>query len=140
MEPSIRFLKLSTPERTKNLNLAKTVLFSTTNEQLREYRIPDSARKPGGLWQLLNAIKRDGMKNDASLDLFYEVFGEHFQPGYPYAVFLFHGRYDVPVKVPTRNGGRSEEIYRVPDPGTVSPLNRRVRTGRAGVWFSVSGL
>ena len=75
------FLKLSTPERTKNLNLAKTVLFSTTNEQLREYRIPDSARKPGGLWQLLNAIKRDGMKNDASLDLFYEVFGEHFQPG-----------------------------------------------------------
>ena len=92
------FLKLSTPERTKNLNLAKTVLFSTTNEQLREYRIPDSARKPGGLWQLLNAIKRDGMKNDASLDLFYEVFSEHFQPGYPYAVFLFHGRYDVPVK------------------------------------------
>ncbi|MFR5732866.1 MAG: hypothetical protein ACLUD2_13830 [Clostridium sp.] len=63
------------------------MLFSTTNEQLREYRIPDSARKPGGLWQLLNAIKRDGMKNDASLDLFYEVFSEHFQPGYPYAVF-----------------------------------------------------
>ena len=34
------FLKLSTPERTKNLNLAKTVLFSTTNELHWQYGYP----------------------------------------------------------------------------------------------------
>ena len=128
-------LKLSTPERTKNLNLAKTVLFSTTNEQLREYRIPDSARKPGGLWQLLNAIKRDGMKNDASLDLFYEVFGEHFQPGYPYAVFLFHGRYDVPVKGTDKEWQEgSEEIYEYLIL-TVSPLTGEYEPGEPEFGF-----
>ncbi len=33
------FLKLSASERTRNLNMAKTVLISKTNEQLKEYRI-----------------------------------------------------------------------------------------------------
>lgn len=35
------FLKLSASERAKNLELAKMVLISKTNEQLREYRIPE---------------------------------------------------------------------------------------------------
>ena len=33
------FLKLSASERTRNLNMAKTVLISKTNEQLKECRI-----------------------------------------------------------------------------------------------------
>ena len=33
------FLKLSQAERAKNLNLAKTILLSKTNEQLKEYKI-----------------------------------------------------------------------------------------------------
>ena len=32
------------------------------------------------------------------MDIFYEVLGEKYHPGYPYACFFFHGRYDVPVK------------------------------------------
>ena len=40
------FLKLSASEKAKNLELAKTVLISKTNEQLREYRIPEEKRKP----------------------------------------------------------------------------------------------
>ena len=116
------FLKLSVPERTKNLNLAKSVLFSSTNEQLKEYRIPDGARKPGGLWQLLNAIKKDGMKNDASLDLFY-------------AVFLFHGRYDVPVKGSDKEWLEgSEEIYEYLIL-TVSPLAGEYEPGEAEFGF-----
>ena len=92
------FLRLSAAERTRNLGLAKEILISRTNEQLKEYRIPEAARKPGGVWQLLDGIKESGLKNDALLDIFYEVLGEKYHPGYPYACFFFHGRYDVPVK------------------------------------------
>ena len=34
------FLKLSQSERSKNLNLAKAVLISKTNEELKDYQIP----------------------------------------------------------------------------------------------------
>ena len=34
------FLKLSTAEKTKNLELAKAVLQAETNKQLKDYRIP----------------------------------------------------------------------------------------------------
>ena len=39
------FLKLSASERAKNLELAKTVLISKTNEQLREYRTEDRIQR-----------------------------------------------------------------------------------------------
>ena len=50
------FLKLSASERTRNLNMAKTVLISKTNEQLKEYRITKKW-KPGSVWQLLDGVK-----------------------------------------------------------------------------------
>ena len=37
------FLKLSTTEKTKNLELAKAVLQAETNKQLKDYRIPETA-------------------------------------------------------------------------------------------------
>lgn len=116
------FLKLSQSERTKNLAMAKSIIFSKTNEQLKDQKIPAQARRPGGIWQLLNAIKESEMKDDGYLDLFYEVLGETFHPGYPYACFLFHGRYDVPVKGTDREWLEgSEEVYEYLICG-VSPL------------------
>lgn len=38
------------------------------------------------------------MKNDAYMDLFYEVLGEKYHPGYPFSCFMYYGQYDVPVK------------------------------------------
>lgn len=106
------FLKLSASERAKNLELAKTVLISKTNEQLREYRIPEEKRKPGSIWQLFDGIRETGLKDDAFPDLFYELLGEKYQPGCPYACFLFHGRYDVPVKGTDKAWQEgSEEVY-----------------------------
>ena len=67
------FLRLSAAERSRNLGLAKEILISRTNEQLKEYRIPEAARKPGGVWQLLDGIKESGLKNDELLDIFSEV-------------------------------------------------------------------
>ena len=52
------FWKLSASERTRNLNMAKTVLISKTNEQLKECRITKRKwGKPGSVWQLLDGVK-----------------------------------------------------------------------------------
>ena len=76
------FLKLSAAERSRNLNLAKTLLLAKTNEELKEYPIPAAERKPGSIWQLLDGILESELKNDAFLDILYEVIGEKYQPGY----------------------------------------------------------
>ena len=106
------FLKLSPSERSKNLNLAKTILLSETNMQLQDYKIPASARKPGSIWQLLDGIKEAELKNDAFMDIMYELIGENFHPGYPFACFLYFGQYDVPVKGRDQEWMEgSEEVY-----------------------------
>ena len=49
------FLKLSSPERAKKLELAKTIPFSATNVNLKDYEFPDSVQNRGVcgrcLWQ-----------------------------------------------------------------------------------------
>lgn len=106
------FLNLSLKEKEKNLALAKTVPFSRTNEQLKEYRFSPSGKKPGGLWQLLMAMRECGLKNDALNETFYELIGENCRMGKDYAVFLFHGTYDVPLKAADKESlWESEEVY-----------------------------
>ena len=106
------FLKLSTTEKKKKLEIAKSVVLAETNEQLKDYRIPESERKPGSIWQLLDGIKESGLQNDAFLDLLYEMIAEKYQPKKPFAVFLFHGAYDVPVKGTDKEWQEgSEEVY-----------------------------
>lgn len=106
------FLKLSTAEKTKNLELAKAVLQAETNKQLKDYRIPETARKPGSIWQLLDGIKESGLQNDAFLDLLYEMIGERVAPGKESYCFLFRGMYDVPVKGTDKEWQEgSEEVY-----------------------------
>ena len=88
------FLKLSASERTRNLNMAKTVLIAKTNEQLKEYRITKEMGQP------------------AYMDLFYEVLGEKYHPGYPFSCFMYYGQYDVPVKGTDKEWMEgSEEVY-----------------------------
>jgi hypothetical protein len=106
------FLKLSPGERGKNLNLAKTILISKTNEELSEYPIEESARKPGSIWQLLDGILESALKNDAFLDILYELIGEKLPGGEPLACYLYFGQYDVPVKGSDREWMEgSEEVY-----------------------------
>lgn len=106
------FLKLSTAEKTKNLELAKAVLQAETNKQLKDYRILETGRKPGSIWQLLDGIKESGLQNDAFLDLLYEMIGERVAPGKESYCFLFHGMYDVPVKGTDKEWQEgSEEVY-----------------------------
>ena len=76
------FLKLSGSEKEKNLNIAKTVPYSNTNVNLKNYRLDQGARKPGSIMQLLEALRQCELKNDALLYSLYEYIGERYQPGY----------------------------------------------------------
>lgn len=106
------FLKLSAPERGRHLQIAKDVIFAETNVLLKDYQIPKDAGKPGSFWQLLNGIKACGLKNDALLDVLYEMVGDAYHPGAPYAFLVFHGCYDVPRKGSDQEWIEgSEEVY-----------------------------
>lgn len=106
------FLNLSQPERVKNLAIAKAIPFSKTNEELKEYRFSPKEEKPGSMWQILMAMKECGLKNDALMEIFYESIGEKMESEEGYAVYVFHGRYDVPLKAKDKDSlWESEEVY-----------------------------
>lgn len=106
------FLNLSSGEKTKNLAIAKAIPFSKTNEELKECYFPPEKERSGSMWQLLMAMKECGLKNDALMDIFYELVGKAYETKAEYAVYVFHGRYDVPLKAADKDRlWESEEVY-----------------------------
>ena len=106
------FLKLSAAEKEKNLNLAKAIPFAETNQNLKMYEFSHEAMSPGGIWQLLMAMKSCGLKNDALLETFYELIGENYNADCDYAIYVFHDRYDVPIKTADHERQwESEEVF-----------------------------
>lgn len=106
------FQKLTAKEQQVNLDIAKTIPFSDTNVQLREYVFGEAERKQGSIWQLLMALKECGLKNDAMLDVFYEEFGSRYRTNGSYAIYFFHGSYDVPLKASDKESlWESEEVF-----------------------------
>lgn len=106
------FWDLSLKEKEDNLKLAKTIPFSATNENLKGYEFPKQNCGTGSVWQLLMGMKACGLKNDALMEIFYDMVREHYQTNGEYAVFVFHDCYDVPVKALDKERlGESEEVY-----------------------------
>lgn len=106
------FLKLSPRDKTAYLAIAKSIPFSETNVNLTGYQFEKEETTPGSIWQMLMAIRECELKNDALLDIFYDVLGERYPKGEPFAIYLFHGNYDVPLKLGTGyEKEESEEIY-----------------------------
>ncbi len=109
---NISFRNLNQAETKKNLALAKTIPFSKTNEQLKEYSFPEGAARKKSMWAMLSALQKNRLQDDALLSILYEVIGENYPTGREYSVFLFSGSYDVPVK--GTDGAwldGSEEVY-----------------------------
>jgi hypothetical protein len=105
------FLKLKGEERNRCLEIAKEIPFSETNRELVDYRIPGMT--PGSIWQLLYALRECELKNDALLLNLYELIAEKYPTGYPYAIYVYYGVYDVPVKGADKERlDESEEVYR----------------------------
>lgn len=109
---NVHFLKLSGSEKAKCINIAKTIPYAPTNTNLKEYRLPAGAMKSGSIWQLLYALMDCELKNDALLMNFYEMLGEQLPTGHTYAIYIYLGVYDVPVKAADKERvGESEEVY-----------------------------
>lgn len=110
---NIHFQKLSRSDQEKNLKIAKTIPFSETNTALKEYRFPRTAKKPGSVWQFLKGILDSELKNDAMLDVFYEMFGGHYHHTQNFGIYFFLGNYDIPKKGSDKvRQWDSEEVYR----------------------------
>ncbi len=106
------FKRLSAEEQKSNLEIAKTIPFARTNDQLQEYRFEPVDKKPGTVRQMLIALVDCELKNDALLDVFYDVVGEKYHAAGPFAVYLYYGSYDVPLIGTDREWqGESEEVY-----------------------------
>ena len=104
------FLKLSPAQQATNLAIAKAIPFAETNEKLREYRFTSANTQK--IRQLLLALRDCELKNDALLDVFYEKVGGAYKSKGPYAVYFFHGSYDVPRKgMDKESQWESEEVY-----------------------------
>ncbi len=107
------FLKLSAKDQNTNLAIAKAIPFSETNVNLKEYRFREEDEKAGSTWQLLMALRDCELKNDALLDVLYEVIGEKYHSKGQYAVCFFHGSFDVPLKASDKESlWESEEVYK----------------------------
>ena len=64
------------------------------------------------MWQLLMAMRECGLKNDALMETFYDVFMENYYTETAYAIYIFHDRYDIPSKTSDKKRlGESEEMF-----------------------------
>lgn len=109
---NIHFGKLSGSEKARNLKLAKAIPFAKTNLQLKEYTFPDEVKGKDSMWQLLRGIQECGLKNDALMELLYEQIADGYPVDDEFAVFVFHGVYDVPLKGTDKEDlWESEEVY-----------------------------
>ena len=110
---NVHFLNLKASDQQLQLNLAKAIPFSETNQNLKAYHFLPSEEGRGSFWQLLMGLNECELKNDALLDVFYEVIGETYQASGDYAIYVYHGTYDVPVKAKDKERlDTSEEVYR----------------------------
>lgn len=129
------FLKLSSVEKGKKLAIAKEIPFSTTNENLKRYKFPQDSMKPGSMWQLLMGMKSCGLKNDALMETFYDFISESYQSDHDYTVYVYHDRYDVPMKATDHERlGESEEVYEYII-CTICPVDRDYEPGKPECGF-----
>ncbi len=109
---NIHFLKLSAEEKEKMIKIAKAIPFAETNLNLKSYRFPGQGSSSAQFRQLLLGLISCGLKNDALMDTLYEHIADHYHSDKPYAIYMFHGRYDIPVKAKDNEWLEgSEEVY-----------------------------
>lgn len=110
------FLKLDRKDKVKNLEIAKAVVFADTNEELKEYPITGKDPRMAELRSMLEALRGCGLKNDALLDVLYDVLSERyvktFKPDNDFGIFVYYGSYDIKLKGTDKSYMEdSEEVY-----------------------------
>lgn len=106
------FLDLSVKEKEQNLAIAKKIPFSETNVEVKGYRFSKESKGNGSTWQLLQGMNSCGLKNDAFMEIFYDLMLQEFTIKKECAIMVFSGCYDVPVKGTDKAWqDESEEVY-----------------------------
>lgn len=106
------FLGLKEKDRDKQLSIAKSIPFAKTNEEIKEYKFPGESKKSVEVYKLLTALNVCELKNDALLETFYDYIGDRYYSETEYAIYIYHGTYDIPAKGKDKEwleGG--EEVY-----------------------------
>ena len=104
------FLNLKGAEKNRCLDIAKAIPFAKPNEELVQYKIPGMG--PGSIWQMIYALRDCELKNDALMLNLYELIAEKYPKGRPYAIYMYYGAYDVPIKGSDKAyQDESEEVY-----------------------------
>lgn len=76
------------------------------------YHFTDGNADTASMRRLLTAIKECGLKNDALMDTFYDRILAQYHSRREYAIFVFHDRYDVPIKAADKERlWESEEVF-----------------------------
>ena len=105
------FLALEKKLQEKNIALAKTVPFAESNKELVGIHF-DKEEMTSECYQAFSALRKCQLKNDALLESIYEMIGEKYQSKTPYAIYVFSGTYDIPVKGTDKESQwESEEVY-----------------------------
>lgn len=110
------FLKLNQKDKVKNLEIAKAVVFAETNEEIKEYSFAPNDKTAMEFRSMLEALRECGLKNDALLEVFYDMMSERYVsrtgPQTDFGIFMFYGSYDIKTKGTDKTYmDDSEEVY-----------------------------
>lgn len=110
---NVNFRNMGTHDKQLNLELAKTIPFSKTNQQLRSFEFPKGDLAYDSIHRLLMALSQYGLKDDLLVQTLCEQLAEGIHIPQEYGIFVYHGLYDVPVKGSDKEEqGDSEEVFR----------------------------
>ena len=115
---------MSKHDQQVNLDLAKTIPFSKTNEQLKRYKFPEGDMAYDSIHKLLMALSQYGLKDDLLVQTLCEQLAEGIYStrdssngtnrlqGQEFGIYIYHGIYDIPKKGSDHSEQwESEEIY-----------------------------
>ena len=121
---NVSFKNMSKHDQQVNLDLAKTIPFSKTNEQLKCYKFPEGDMAYDSIHKLLMALSQYGLKDDLLVQTLCEQLAEGIcstrdssnrtnrLQGQEFGIYIYHGIYDIPKKGSDHSEQwESEEIY-----------------------------
>ena len=121
---NVNFKNMGKHDQQVNLDLAKTIPFSKTNEQLKCYKFSAGDLAYDSIHKLLMALSQYGLKDDLLVQTLCEQLAEgicgtedkpnrtNYLRGQNFGIYIYHGIYDIPKKGSDQSEQwESEEVY-----------------------------
>ncbi len=109
---NVDFRDLKVSEKKRNLALAKEIPFAESNRELKEFVFSKGGMGKDSIHRLLLGLAQYGLQNDAVVNILCDELSQSIKINGEYGIYLFHGRYDIPLKgTDNEQQGESEEVY-----------------------------